>query len=68
MHSELVKAGRHVAAGRLLPSRHFHPHHRPIPKNKRPVPSKASTTPVEDDDLLASQMAELTLALPEQWL
>jgi hypothetical protein len=37
-----------------------------MPKNKRPVPRKAATSPAEDDDLLARQMAELALALSEQ--
>jgi hypothetical protein len=38
----------------------------PMPKNKRPVPRKSHNPAVEDNDVLAGQLAELALALSEQ--
>lgn len=37
-----------------------------MPKNKRPVPRKPTTTPGEDDDVMAQAMADLALELAEQ--
>lgn len=37
-----------------------------MPKNKRPVPRKPHNPAIEDNDVLAAQLAELALALSEQ--
>ena len=37
-----------------------------MPKNKRPVPRKPTTTPGEDDDVMAQTLADLALELAEQ--
>jgi hypothetical protein len=37
-----------------------------MPKNKRPVPRKPTTSPAEDDDVLAQSLADLALELAEQ--
>ena len=37
-----------------------------MPKNKRPVPRKPTTSPGEDDDVMAQALADLALELAEQ--